>query len=267
MDGKPKNEPDSVAQCRLWSLRPAGEHTNLRRAAQAAGFPLRALPLQRLVALPADAALGRALAAPLRIYSSPAAVRFALKSGARLGGAGQDFAVGSGTAAALRQAGACVVRSPTRMDSEGLLALPELQDVDGMDIGIITAPRGRGLLSRALRERGARLQLAEVYQRLPLHGSARRLAACADDAGGVLLLSSAEVLALLVRRLPAVSSAGKALRCRPAVASSARLVTLAREAGFTRVVQASGPTATALIEAAATLALYTVRAAAGRQLE
>ena len=83
----------------LWSLRPAGEHAVLRKVAQDAGFRLRALSLQRLLGRVAAAALGAALAAPIRIYTSPAAVRFARTGTARTTEAGLDLAVGSGTAA------------------------------------------------------------------------------------------------------------------------------------------------------------------------
>jgi uroporphyrinogen-III synthase len=249
----------------LWSLRPAGEHAGLRQAAQGAGFRLRALPLQRLAACAAGAALDDALAAPIRIFSSPAAVRFALAAGARRSERGIDLAVGAGTAAALRAAGAIDVRYPERMDSEGLLALPELQQVEGMAIGLVTAPRGRGLLGAALRERGARLQLAEVYQRLALHGGARRLADFIDDDDAVLLASSAEALGLLLARLPSADTApGRRLRARPAVASSARLAERLRADAFSDVRCADAPTPPALVQAAFAPSPYTGDAAAGR---
>jgi len=243
---------DTPTTSTLWSLRPAGEHAALRRVAQGAGFRLRVLPLQRLVARADVAQLAAALAAPIRLYTSPAAVRFAVFQVADgLCRQGIDLAVGSGTAAALRRAGVADARSPARMDSEGVLAMAELQSVGGLALGVITAPGGRGLLVPALRERGAEVRVAEVYQRADLRGEARRLAAFADDPGAVLVASSAEAFGRLEALLPDASSVrGRALRARPVVVSSPRLAALAAHAGFVRVVVAAGPTPSALVAAA-----------------
>jgi uroporphyrinogen-III synthase len=101
-----------------------------------------------------------------------------------------------------------------------------------------------------LRERGARLQVAEVYARAPLRGGARRRAAFIADADGVLLVSSLEALGLLLAHLPDANTRnGERLRRRPLVASSARLAAMASTAGFARVITAEGPTPTALVAA------------------
>jgi uroporphyrinogen-III synthase len=247
---------DTPTTSTLWSLRPAGEHAALRRVAQGAGFRLRVLPLQRLVARADAARLAAALTAPIRLYTSPAAVRFAAtQAGGDLRRAGIDLAVGSGTAAALRCAGVGDARSPTRMDSEGVLAMAELQVLAGTAVGVITAPGGRGVLVPAIRERGAEVRVAEVYRRANLRGGARRLAEFRDDAGAVLLASSAEAFARLEAALPdAASARGRALRARPMVVSSPRLATLAARAGFLRVLIADGPTPAALVAAASRVA-------------
>lgn len=236
----------------LWSLRPAGEHAALRRVAQGAGFALRALPLQRLVMRHDAARLALALAAPVRVYTSPAAVRFAAaQCGSGVIRDGIDIGVGSGTAAALRRAGVLEPRTPSRMDSEGVLALPELQAIDGAVLGLITAPGGRGVLAPALAERGATLRVAEVYAREPMRGGARRRAAFIADDTAVLLASSAEAFARLVAALPAPGTAtGRRVRARPVAVSSARLAEQAGQAGFEHVVVAAGPTPAALVAAA-----------------
>lgn len=265
-----------------WALRPAGEHAALRRLARAAGLHLRALAVQRLVPLArgprrraVEAALGEALAQPLRVFTSPAAVRFAAASGiwaaARTAGGGLDLAVGAGTAEALRRAGAGEVLSPARMDSEGLLALPALAGLrEGQGVGLVTAPGGRGLIAAALRERGARLQLAEVYARRPLPGGARRLAALLARPAP-LATSSAEALhalhVLVVRR---GEPARQALLARPLVVSSARLAASAAALGFADVHRATGPDPAALVHAllaaGAEAGPYNGRAAASRAL-
>ena len=123
-------------------------------------------------------ALERALAADRIVFTSPAAVSAAtsLLPVSQWRGHGQLLAVGAGTAAALHQAGLADVLSPQRMDSEGLLGLPALQDLAGRPVGLVTAPDGRGIIPATLRERGAILQLAEVYDRRPRHLPGRQRA-------------------------------------------------------------------------------------------
>lgn len=237
----------------LWSLRPAGEHAGLRKAAQAAGLRLRVLPLQRLRPCEDRAGLAAALAAPVRVYTSPAAVRFAAMQAADLARPGVDIGVGAGTAAALRRAGVAEPLQPARMDSEGVLELPLLQRVEGLAIGLVTAPGGRGLLPRVLASRGARIALAAVYARCPQRGGARLLADFVHDSGAVLLASSAEAFGLLCARLPAATTPrGRALRSRLLVVGSERLADAAAAAGFRQVRVARGPVPAALVAAALT---------------
>lgn len=247
----------------LWSLRPAGEHAGLRQAAQAAGLPLRVLSVQRLSALAAGDALAAALAADTRLYTSPAAVRFALAQAADLRRPGLDVAVGAGTAAALRDAGVQSPLHPLRMDSEGLLGLPALSDGAGASLGVITAPGGRGLLVPALRERGFRLRLAEVYARRSLHGGARQRAAFIRDPAAVLLLSSREAFDVLIHRLPKHRWPTQ----RPLIASSARLAEHAAASGFLRCQVATSARPDDLVAAAFAAASYNAEAALGRALD
>lgn len=230
----------------FWSLRPAGEHAALRRAAQAAGWRLRVLPVLRTRERAVGAALDRALACSWRISTSPAAVR-AVARRSPWPTQGLDLAVGAGTAAALAAAGAHRVFHPARMDSEGLLALPELEALGEGPVGLLTAPGGRGLIARALAARGVHLHRAEVYERLPLHGAARRYAAFAADPAAPLLLSSSEALARLLARLG--KAAATSLRARPVVVPSERLAARLRELGVGELRMAESPRAAAMIDA------------------
>ncbi len=226
------------------SLRPQGEHASLRRAAAAHGARLIALSPWKLRLRTDDttrAALRVALDAPRVLFTSPAAVRAAAALLPFHPRPGQAWiAVGSGTARVLRRAGVEDVQSPTRMDSEGLLELPTLQQLAGIDVGLVTAPEGRPFLAAALRERGARLLRADVYAREPVAlspSALRRLRALRTPA--ILALSSEGALRHVLARAPVEILAR--LRAAPVVAASERLQRIAREAGFAEVELAEGP--------------------------
>ena len=75
-------------------------------------------------------------------------------------------AVGDGTAAAMRDRGLEVHCQPeTSTGSEGLLAMPEMQDMAGKHILIVRGIGGRELLADTLKARGATIDYIEVYQR------------------------------------------------------------------------------------------------------
>ena len=226
------------------SLRPAGQHAALRRAAARHGAGLLALSpwrLQQCSDTATHASLQLALEASRVVFTSPAAVRAAVRLQTLHPGPSQYWiAVGSATEAALKRAGVAHVQSPPRMDSEGMLELAALQDIVGVDIGLVTAPQGRDLLASALVQRGARLLRADVYQREPMPLSPRALEKLrALDQPACIALSSSAALSQVLVSLPQdVLPAFKAL---PVVATSQRLLRLAGEAGFKQVTLAAGP--------------------------
>jgi uroporphyrinogen-III synthase len=192
-----------------------------------------------------------ALAASHVVFTSPAAVRAARALQPLHVWPGQSVcAVGAGTAAALRRAGVANVHFPARMDSEGLLALPALRDVQGRDVGLVTAPGGRGEIAPALTSRGARVVRADVYAREPVALSARAIQQLREaDAPLVLALSSGEALQRVLAVVPADVAAS--LKQARVIAASERLRVLARELGFTDIEVAAGPRPADLVDAAA----------------
>lgn len=235
------------------SLRPRGQHDQMRSAARRRGGGCIAVSSWAL--RPRDDAASRArldaaLALPKVIVTSPAAARAAATLQPLRTRRGQRwFAVGAGTAAALRRAGVAEVTAPARMDTEGLLGLPGLADVAGETIALVTAPGGRGELAPALEARGATILRADVYQRVPLPPAPRALQSLrALTAPAVIALSSGEALAHVVHAWPADVLAR--LRACPVVAASDRLAEIARSHGFTRVSRAEGPRPAQLVAAA-----------------
>ncbi len=247
------NRPAHVPEWTLLSLRPRGQHAALRRAAAPLGAQVLGLSPWALVAQRDDAtrtALAQALGADRVVFSSPAAVHAA----ARLvplnaPHPGTWLAVGAGTAAALRAHGATGVQAPQRMDSEGLLDLPALAQLQGLRAALVTAPGGRGVIAQTLQDRGAELQRVDVYRRQALRLPPRQLQRLRrQPLPWVLALSSAEALGLLLEQLPA--DLLLCLRSQQVVGASPRLVALAQEAGFARVRLADGPMPAQLAAAA-----------------
>ena len=236
------------------SLRPQGEHAAMRRAACNHGARVIAVSPWRLQLRDDDGTrhyLQRALAASRVLFTSPAAVRATLRLQAFKQQPGQHWiAVGSGTGNALARAGIRGVVTPTRMDSEGLLALPCLQELDGQDVALVTAPQGRDLLATTLRERGARLLRADVYARIPVALSANTLKRLRTlEAPAAIALSSGAALERVLALLPPEIT--QQWQAMPVAAASPRLLQAAQQAGFNDVALAQGPRPRQLLAALA----------------
>lgn len=106
----------------------------------------------------------------LAVFISPTAVAraMALISARRaLPPTLQIAAIGQGSARELKQRGVEKVLVPTgRFDSEALLDLAEMQQVNGKRVVIFRGSGGRELLADTLRQRGAIVEYAECYQRV-----------------------------------------------------------------------------------------------------
>ena len=238
------------------SLRPHGGHAGLRAASRRAGARFLALsPLRIALLEDADArqALAACLRCPIIVVTSANAVRAATRL-ARLPMRRRWIAVGAGTAAALRRAGLGQVQWPQRADSEGLLAMPALREVAGIEIGLLTGRGGRGLLAPALAARGARVRRADAYLRQPMAipGTAwQRLRLAVADGQLLLPLTSGEAWAAFQPQLP--PDLRQPLLGARVVAPGPRLAALARQAGFADVRIAAGPRPAQLLSAGATM--------------
>lgn len=188
---------------RVLNPRPAAQAAALTAALQAAGAEVLTLPLLAIEPLPLDAA-ARACLLDLDQYQ---ATVFISANAARLGlDAVADFwpqwpwqlpafAVGAVTAEVLAAAG-LPVTAPEREDSEGLLALPELQEVAGQRWLLFRGDEGRELLPDTLRLRGARVDVLPLYRRrLPAAAPAQWAEALARQPAlpDVVLITSARV--------------------------------------------------------------------------
>ena len=88
-------------------------------------------------------------------------------------------------------------------NSEGLLALPELQRLRGKRVTIIGAPGGRELLANTFKSRKARVQAVHVYRRMPPRFRRDQLALLENaDVPLITLITSEEILDNLRAVLP-----------------------------------------------------------------
>lgn len=145
------------------------------------------------------------------------------------------LAPGPGTATALAAVGVGAVRIPaTTMDSEGLLALPELADVAGKRIVIYRGSGGRDLLGRSLSKRGAQVDYVECYLRAKPRGDFGAMAA-AWRGGEIdaLTLTSSEGLDNLWELFDDVSR--PSIAATPTFVPHPRIAERARTLGFGRV--------------------------------
>lgn len=155
------------------------------------------------------------------------------------------LAVGPTTAQEARRQLSCQVEhSPNGMDSEALLALPLLQQVNGKRIAIFRGQGGRELLAETLRSRGAQVDYFEAYQRRPVTYPQQALVnIIRQQRVNVLSVTSGESLSRL-RELAGNSQDAILL---PLVVPSRRIAKVARDMGFTRVYNAEGANNEALL--------------------
>ncbi|MGD8811787.1 MAG: uroporphyrinogen-III synthase [Thioalkalispiraceae bacterium] len=105
--------------------------------------------------------------------------------------------VGEGTARVLQQQGYPVDILPEeQFDSEGLLAHPALQNVNGLSVLIVRGEGGRPLLGETLQQRGAQVDYLAAYQRCLPEVDQHNLLfeALQNNRLDIILISSGEAL-------------------------------------------------------------------------
>jgi uroporphyrinogen-III synthase len=159
----------------------------------------------------------------------------------------QAAAIGGGSRRELERCGVSAVLAPEEgADSEALLALPELQRMQGKRVVVFRGGAGRPLLGNALMERGAKVEYAECYRRArPDSDPAPLLALWQRDAVHAVTVSSSEGLDNFITL---VGSAGAAhLAATPLFVPHVRVAAHARELGA-REVFVAGAADDAVVE-------------------
>ncbi len=237
--------------------RPEGQALELGERLAAAGFQPVYAPLLAIEAFPEPTTAQRQLLLDLCHFGH---VIFVSRNAIRHGmGWIEDFwpqlpagihwyTVGSSSAAALGAYGLEVLQPESEMTSEGLLARPELTDVDGQRVLIVKGEGGRQHLRECLQARGARVEALEVYRRAAPSYAPGELAERIRAARvRVIMLSSGEALDNMVSLLDKAGLA--AVRECIMVAPGARVAAAASDAGFAHVVEARNATDDAMLAA------------------
>ena len=168
------NEPKRLSGVTVLVARPQGQGESLCARIRALNGKALHIPAVEVHALPMGIELHR-IAQKLALYDGVLFVSAnAVEHGMRWLAAEHALlspniiigAVGKQTAQALYKRGISVSAFPAdRHDSEGLLAVSALQNVHGKNILIVRGRGGRTLLGDELRNRGAHVDYAEVYER------------------------------------------------------------------------------------------------------
>lgn len=145
-------------------------------------------------------------------------------------------AVGQGTTKALRNFGINEVITPAlRFDSEALLEMTELHQVQGKRVVIFRGDSGRELLGDSLLKRGAELEYAECYRRVkPVTDATSLLHAWARSELNAITITSSEGLRNL---FDMVGESGQTwFKKTPLFVSHERITETARKLGLTQVI-------------------------------
>ncbi|HUH39031.1 MAG TPA: uroporphyrinogen-III synthase [Spongiibacteraceae bacterium] len=243
---------------RILVTRPAGRADELIAALASKGAEVSHIPLLATAALrPDDSAAWQACKARILELDNYQCVIAASVNAVHYGAEWIDrywpqwpaglqwFSIGAATAEALRQHGVDSLEGGLAMDSEALLARPELQQLAGARVLILRGVGGRGHLSAVMQDRGARVDYAECYTRsLPAVDAAmlrKALASCA-----AVSINSGETLANLCQLAP---DAPQLMATAAIVVPSVRVADMARERGFQQVVAATNAGTEATVEA------------------
>ncbi len=230
--------------------RPAGRADALLEAIEAAGGVARHIPLLDIVPLDQhnDADLWletRDRAAHLGRYSAVIAISVnAVHYGLSwIGRYWQQrvpadikwYGIGAATQAALARWNVQAEIAGAGSTSEALLALPQLQNLEGQRFLVLRGVGGRETLAQGLLARGAEVDLLECYRRQRPQLAAPEQQRLWQPPADAVCINSAETLANLWHYL-STAQARCAVAQRPLLVPSARVADSARELGFEQIV-------------------------------
>lgn len=159
------------------------------------------------------------------------------------------FSVGQATCQALQQVGVSALEAPQEcQQTEGLLQLPQLQQIQGKQIVIIRGVGGREALAEQLTARGAKVTYWEVYQRVTPALDGHTICLHWQTFGiDTIVVTSGEVLDNLINLVPKELFAW--LRSCHIIVPSNRVEAQARAFGMSNVTNANAANSQAVLNA------------------
>lgn len=161
------------------------------------------------------------------------------------------IAIGSATQRTLQEAGYTHVLIPAYFSSEGVLAMPTMQQVKNKTILIISGENPKPILRDTLRERGAHITVCECYRRVAV---AHPMQIMFDQLQTIdtIITTSSESLAQLLTLFSAPYADW--LFSKSLIVISEKMKIEATSAGFQRVIQANDATDPEIVKAVHILA-------------
>ena len=133
-------------------------------------------------------------------------------------------------------------------DSEGVLALPELQQLSGKVFVIYKGEGGRSLLEQTLKDRGATVITRDLYRRTLPEISTTSILELLQQPIDIITTTSNEILENLIKIVPEPCLSH--LKQQPTLVISPRGVEMAQKLGFThKIIIASGADNQAILSA------------------
>lgn len=158
------------------------------------------------------------------------------------------YAVGSATARRLENSGLTCCAADGAMNTEALLALPELQNVDGQRVLIVRGLGGHPVMAEVLSARGAQVDFCELYERRYLPGAHTFLRECAwGQTGDIVSLHSGQSLEYWQRVIDESGESG--WLALPVIVPGQRVADQAERTGFTTIIMATNATDGSMSEA------------------
>jgi uroporphyrinogen-III synthase len=153
-------------------------------------------------------------------------------------------AIGAGTAAALKAVQIPVTTFPAHnWRSEGLLELPEFQEIKNKNIAIICGKGGRELLEETLAHRGAKIISIIAYQRnLPRTNETECANLFKKHSIDIIICTSNECVQNLLIMV------GEHIMNVPIIVVSERIAAFARKSGFKKVILAENASHESIME-------------------
>ncbi|MBE0358702.1 uroporphyrinogen-III synthase [Pseudoalteromonas aliena] len=151
--------------------RPEGKGVSLAQQLEQAGYQASLFPVLKIAYLtPSNTQLSPLINADKIIFISQDAVNALALLKPNINTKAQFYAVGQQTADTIYALFGVRAAIPKQYDSEGLLALKSLAEVDGSSIALVKGQGGRPDIAKVLKERGAFLNNCVVYKREPVSG-------------------------------------------------------------------------------------------------